>query len=286
LPTVYSNCASLSSDRHSIELPADRNRCSECRDALATAAHELKTPLAIMAGYLQLLLAQRLGPLTPKQVEVLTEMQESGVRLSNFVQNLLAYASMKVERFEMQYEMGDMNACVREIAELWSQRLHDKAIAFYFLPAENLPPFRFDWFKVQHIVSNLLDNAMKYTPARGTVWLHTEPYFWERRASQAKPLADRRHRRLCAPNCCRITVADTGPGIEPEYQQEIFEEYFRLTPAESRVEGYGLGLAIARKLVQAAGGKIWVESEPGNGSKFSFLVLLSPPQDAQRSVTQ
>jgi NtrC-family two-component system sensor histidine kinase KinB len=77
-------------------------------------------------------------------------------------------------------------------------------------------------------------------------------------------------------------VADTGPGIEPEYQQEIFDEYFRLTRGGVRTEGHGLGLAIARKLVQAWGGKIWVESEPGNGSKFSFLVLLSPAGSKRR----
>ena len=282
MQTVYSNRSDLSTSSHNLELLADGGQCADCREALATAAHELKTPLSVMAGYLQLLLAQKLGPLTPKQVEVLTEIQENGARLSNFVHNLLAYASMKVERLEMQYEVGEMNACIREIAELWSPRFHEKAVAFYFLPAENLPPFPFDWFKVQHVVSNLLDNAMKYTPASGTVWLHVEPYFWERRAGQEKRPVDRRHRRLAAPNCCRVTIADTGPGIEPQYQQEIFEEYFRLTHAGSRTEGYGLGLAIARKLVQAAGGKIWVESEPGNGSKFSFLVLLKPQRIPQR----
>lgn len=267
----------MASASQSVELLNAGSHCSACGDALATAAHELKTPLAIMAGYLQLLLTQKLGPLTPQQLDVLTEMQDNGARLSNFVQNLLAYASLKVDRFEMQYEVADINACVREIAELWAQRFQDKAIAFYFLPGENLKPFAFDWYKVQHVVSNLLDNAMKYTPASGTVWLHVEPYFWERRSIERLPLMERRNRRMISPNCCRISVADTGPGVEPQYQQEIFEEYFRLPPESSHVEGHGLGLAIARQLVQAGGGKIWVESEPRNGSKFSFLTLFNPP---------
>jgi signal transduction histidine kinase len=229
-----------------------------------------------MGGYLHLLLTQKLGPLTDRQVEVLSEMQANGTRLGNFVQNLLTYATLKVDRFEMQNEVADINACLREIAELWSQRFQDKAIAFYFLPGDNIAPFPFDWFKMQHVVSNLLDNAMKYTPSSGTVWLHVEPYFWDRRTMQRKPLVERRRRRVVSPNCCRVSVSDTGPGIAPEFQQEIFEEYFRLTPQGTRAEGYGLGLAIARRLVQAAGGKIWVESEPGSGSKFSFLMLLSP----------
>ena len=255
---------------HKMELFGDEH------DALASAAHELKTPLAIMGGYLQLLLAQKLGPLNPRQVEVLTEMQANGARLSNFIQNLLTYTSLKVDRFEMQYEVGDINACVREIAEVWAQRFQDKAIAFYFLPDDRLRSFPFDYYKVQHVVSNLLDNALKYTPSSGTVWLHLEPYFWERRTVEHQPEVERRRQAIHEPNCCRISVSDTGPGIAPEFQQEVFDEYFRLRRKGVRAEGHGLGLAIARRLVQAAGGKIWVESEPPNGSKFSFLLLLNP----------
>ncbi len=229
-----------------------------------------------MGGYLHLLLTEKLGPLSARQVEVLTEMQANSARLSNFIQNLLTYTSLKVDRFEMHYEVGDINECIREIAEVWAQRFNDKAIAFYFLPNEKLEQFPFDYYKVQHVVSNLLDNAMKYTPSSGTVWLHVEPYFWERRTVSRPPLVERRKERMVAPNCCRISVSDTGPGIAHEFQQEIFEEYFRLTPQGMRAEGYGLGLAIARRLVQTAGGKIWVESEPGSGSKFSVLVLLNP----------
>ena len=267
--------ARMSRSNHQLEVVTEEH-CSCCRDALASAAHELKTPLAIMGGYLQLLLSEKLGPLNTRQVEVLTEMQANGVRLSNFIQNLLTYTSLKVDRFELNYELGSINECIREIAEVWAQRFQDKAIAFYFLPNERLEPFPFDYYKVQHVVSNLLDNAMKYTPSSGTVWLHVEPYFWERRTVQRPPLVERRKQRVAGPNCCRISVSDNGPGIAPEFQQEIFDEYFRLTPQGTRAEGYGLGLAIARRLVQSAGGKIWVESEPGSGSKFSFLVLLNP----------
>lgn len=268
--------AKIGSAKPAIDLLSEDGHCPACRDALAAAAHELKTPLAIMGGYLHLLLTQKLGPLTPQQLEVLSEMQDNGVRLTNFIHNLLTYATLQVDRYEIQYEVGDVNACLREIAEVWAQRFQDKAIAFYFLPDEKLPAFAFDWYKVQHIVSNLLDNAMKYTPSSGTVWLHVEPYFWERRTIKRKPLVERRRRLVANPNCCRISVADTGPGIAPEFQQEVFEEYFRLTREGARTDGHGLGLAIARRLVQAAGGKIWVESEPGSGSKFSFLCLLNP----------
>jgi signal transduction histidine kinase len=278
MDTFYANSSCIASESRKFRLTDDGAQTADVREALATAAHEIKTPLAVIDGYLHLLLERKLGPLTKKQTEVLTEIQENGLRLSNFVQNLLAYSSLKVERLQMNYETGDINECIQEIAELWSQRFVDKAIAFYFLPSEKLPRFRFDWFKVQHIISNLLDNASKYTPECGSVWVHVEPYFWERRSAKSKPAVDRRRFTNSAANCCRVTVADTGPGIEPEFQQEIFEDYFRLTREGTRADGYGMGLAIARKLVQAAGGKIWTESDPGHGSKFSFLLLLEPPQ--------
>ena len=276
METVYANSSCAARENRNFHLVQDSEPAADLREALATVAHEIKTPLGVIDGYLHLLLARKLGPLTKKQFEVLTEIQENGLRLTNFVQNLLAYASLKVERMEMQFEMGDMNACLQEIAELWSQRFLDRAIAFYFLPSEKLPRFRFDWFKVQHIISNLLDNASKYTPEGGTVWLHVDPYFWERRSAKSQPPVDRRRAANNGANCCRVTVADTGPGIDPEFQQEIFEDYVRLAHEGTRADGYGMGLAIARKLVQAAGGKIWVESDPGHGSKFSFLLLLNP----------
>ena len=272
--------AKISPVRQKLELVTEEH-CSCCRDALASAAHELKTPLAIMGGYLHLLLTEKLGPLSPRQIEVLTEMQANGVRLSNFIQNLLTYTSLKVDRLEMHYELGDINDCIREIAEVWSQRFHDKAIAFYFLPNDKLEQFPFDYYKVQHVVSNLLDNAMKYTPSSGTVWLHVEPYFWERRTVSRPPLVERRKERVIGPNCCRISVSDTGPGIAPEFQQEIFEEYFRLTTQGTRAEGYGLGLAIARRLVQSAGGKDLGRKRTRHRQQVLFPGITEPPAQAR-----
>ena len=99
---------------------------------------------------------------------------------------------------------------------------------------------------------------------------------WERR-TVSKPAAsgERRRQTTGAPNAVKVSVSDTGPGITPEYHQEIFDDFFRL-PSSEASEGMGLGLAIARRLVQGMGGKIWVESEPGAGCKFSFLIPLKP----------
>jgi signal transduction histidine kinase len=130
---------------------------------------------------------------------------------------------------------------------------------------------------VQRVVSNLLENASKFTPGGGTVWLHAEPYMWERRSVDSSGLpAERRRQPSSQPNSVKVSVADTGPGIPAEYHIEVFDDFFRL-PQNERQAGMGLGLAIARRLVTNMDGKIWVESEPGAGCKFSFIIPLHPP---------
>ena len=246
-------------------------------NALASAAHDLKTPLAILNGYVELLQSEKLGVLNERQREVLGDMRSSGQRLQHFIQDFLTFAFLETGEMKMQYELGDVNACLSEVCRLWSSRFQEKGLALYFLANDKLAPFAFDSAKVQRVISNLLENASKFTPSGGTVWLHAEPYMWERR-SVTKPEITRERRRqpLSAPNAVKISVSDTGPGIPAEYHIEVFDDFFRLPQNENQSEGMGLGLAIARRLIHGMGGKIWVESEPGTGCKFSFLIPLTP----------
>jgi len=246
-------------------------------NALASAAHDLKTPLAILNGYIELLQSGKLGPLNERQREVINDMQSSGQRLQHFIQDFLSYTVLETGELRMQFEHGDVNACLSEVCRLWSHRFQEMGLALYFLANDKLVPFSFDSAKIQRVISNLLENACKFTPSGGTVWLHAEPYMWERRGA-TKPGVERERRRqpLSTPNAVKVSVADTGPGIPPEYHVEVFDDFFRLPSNENQSDGMGLGLAIARRLVNAMGGKLWVESEPGAGSKFSFLVPLKP----------
>ncbi len=246
-------------------------------NALASAAHDLKTPLAILNGYIELLQSEKLGALNDRQREVIGDMHSSGQRLQRFIQDFLSYTVLETGELRMQFEHGDINACLSEVCRLWSHRFQEKGLALYFLANDKLAPFVFDSPKIQRVISNLLENASKFTPSGGTVWLHAEPYMWERRGA-TKPGVERERRRqpLSAPNAVKVSVADTGPGIPPEYHVEVFDDFFRLPSNENQSDGMGLGLAIARRLVNAMGGKLWVESEPGGGSKFSFLVPLKP----------
>jgi signal transduction histidine kinase len=246
-------------------------------NALASAAHDLKTPLAILNGYIELLQSEKLGHLNDRQREVIRDMQSSGQRLQHFIQDFLSYTVLETGELRLQYEQGDVNACLSEVCRLWSHRFQEKGLALYFLANDKLVAFPFDSAKIQRVISNLLENASKFTPAGGTVWLHAEPYMWERRgAPKAAVEKERRRQPLSTPNAVKVSVADTGPGIPPEYHVEVFDDFFRLPNNENQSDGMGLGLAIARRLVNAMGGKLWVESEPGAGSKFSFLVPLKP----------
>jgi signal transduction histidine kinase len=246
-------------------------------NALASAAHDLKTPLSILNGYIELLQSEKLGQLNERQREVLRDMHSNGERLQRFIQDFLSFTALETGELKLKLETGNINASLSEVCRLWSPRFQEKGLALYFLANEKVPPFPFDVPKVERVISNLLENASKFTPAGGTVWLHAEPYMWERR-SIAKPSVaqERRRRPLTQPNSVKISVSDTGPGIPPEYHLEIFDDFFRL-PTSEKIEGMGLGLSIARRLVLAMGGKIWVESEPGAGCKFSFIVPLAPP---------
>lgn len=243
--------------------------------ALATAAHRLKTPLAIISGYIELLLNQKAGPLVQRQQDILQESHENCERLTRFIQDFLTYSALETGAVTLKPEMGGLNACLEDVYELWLPRFQKKGVALYLSPGYTFKPFLFDSFKIEEVVSNLLENALKFTPTRGSVWISAELHFWDRRHRHEHwGPNEKRQRADASPNAVRITVSDTGPGIEPEFHSEIFDDFFRVPGVSETSEGTGLGLAIARRLVQAHGGKIWVESELGAGSKVSFLLPL------------
>ena len=252
-----------------------RDRFRRTTIALSSAAHDLKTPLAILNGYTELLQSEKLGPLNARQREVLADMSSNGQRLQHFIQDFLTFTVLETGELRMQYELGDINVALSEVCRLWSPRFQERGLALYFLANEKISPLPMDAAKIQRVISNLLDNASKFTPQGGTVWLHAEPYVWERRAASKPTSGERRRQSTGAPNAVKVSVSDTGPGIPPEYHSEIFDDFFRL-PGSEAAEGMGLGLAIVRRLVHGMSGKIWVESESGAGTKFSFLIPMSP----------
>jgi signal transduction histidine kinase len=238
---------------------------------LASAAHELKTPLAVIKGYYDLMLAGSLGKLSDKQRDILEESKESCERLVRLVSMFLNYSALESGKLVLQLRENDLRDCLEEVAKRWSEAFQRKGVKLEASFDPSIPNFRFDYQKVQQAAANLLDNALKHTPAAGTVTLRAGPHFWERRVAEVAPIQERRRFRLPRPNSVEVSVADSGPGIPAEHHQEIFEDFVRV---DRNTTGMGLGLAIAKRLIQAHRGKIWVESEPVGGSKFTFLLPM------------
>jgi two-component system sensor histidine kinase TorS len=253
-----------------------QERFQRTTNALGSAAHDLKTPLAILNGYVELLQSEKLGVLNARQREVLSDMQSSGKRLQQFIQDFLTYSALETGGLMMRFEAGNINDCLSDVCRLWSTRFQEKGLALYFLANDKLPVFPFDSPKLERVISNLLENSFKFVQQGGTVWLHAEPYMWERRATSLPAAgSERRRHDNSQPNSVKVSVSDTGPGIPAEFHQEVFDDFFRL-PGNENKEGMGLGLAIVRRLMQGMGGKVWVESDPGAGCKFSFLIPFKP----------
>lgn len=238
---------------------------------LASAAHELKTPLAVIKGYYDLLLTNSLGKLTDKQKDILEESKESCERLVRLVSMFLNYSALESGKLVLQLRENDLRDCLVEMTARWSEAFQRKGVKLESQIDPSIPTFKFDYQKVQQAAANLLDNALKHTPPGGTVTLRGKPHFWERRVAEVAPVEERRRFRLPRPNSVEVSVTDSGAGIAPEHHQEIFEDFVRV---DRNTSGMGLGLAIAKRLIQAHRGKIWVESESQRGSTFAFLLPM------------
>jgi signal transduction histidine kinase len=238
---------------------------------LASAAHELKTPLAVIKGYYDLLLAGSLGRLTDKQRDILEESKDSCERLVRLVSMFLNYSALESGKLVLQLRENDLRDCLEELSKRWSEAFQRKGVKLDASFDPSIPTFRFDYQKVQQAAANLLDNALKHTPSGGTVTLRAAPHFWERRVAAMAPVEERRRFKLPRPNSVEVSVADSGPGIAAEHHQEIFEDFVRV---DRNTSGMGLGLAIAKRLIQAHRGKIWVASESKTGSRFTFLLPM------------
>ncbi len=238
---------------------------------LASAAHELKTPLAVIKGYYDLMLTGSLGRLSDKQRDILEESKDSCERLVRLVSMFLNYSALESGKLVLQLRENDLRDCLDELAKRWSEAFQRKGVKLEASFDPSIPTFRFDYQKVQQAAANLLDNSLKHTLAGGSVVLKAAPHFWERRVAAVAPVEERRRFRLPRPNSVEVSVKDSGPGIAAEHHQEIFEDFVRV---DRNTSGMGLGLAIAKRLIQAHRGKIWVESEPKSGSRFTFLLPM------------
>ncbi len=218
-------------------------------DLVATASHELKTPLAGLRLAVHLLLEEAVGPLTDKQTELLIDARENTERLVRIVDHLLSLARLERGRTPLAVRPADplelLRAAAGRVGPLAAGRRVTVAAG-----ADPLPPVAGDAEQLGRALDNLLVNAVNYTDPGGSITLAARP---------------------AGAGRVELTVADTGVGIAAEHLPHVFDRFFRI-PEQSRGEGTGLGLAIVKEVVAAHGGDVTCESEPGRGTTFRIVL--------------
>ncbi|MBI4459449.1 MAG: HAMP domain-containing histidine kinase [Acidobacteria bacterium] len=250
---------------------------------LAQTAHELRTPLTALKGYLSLLSNDKVGPVNPLQLELVNCSLHTCQRLLRLTHSLADLSALTGQRNQLQFQESKIEESIqRAVAEL-QPAAEAKGLQFSLDCAVDLPLVRFDLDRMQQVFVNLLDNAVKYTPAGGRVAVRCGLYFWDRRMVRETVHARGDLRRQDSPppfNSVQVVVEDSGIGISPEVLPQIFQEYCRGTNGNGKGngngntggKGFGLGLAVARQIVAAHEGRIWAESELGVGSRFAVLL--------------
>lgn len=216
---------------------------------IAAVSHELKTPLASILGFSELLLDDNYGP--GELREFLENIQYSSLRLKDMVNNLLDTSRLEAGRFSISPQPVDLQYTLAQTARSFAGLAKLSQIRFV-CELDPLPIIEADPERIGQVVGNLLSNAFKFCPRQGTIWLRA-----------------RSHGGVL------LEVEDTGPGIPLEEQDQLFSRYSRTRSAISRgIAGTGLGLYISKAIVEAHHGRIWVESQEGQGAKFSVRLPM------------
>jgi GAF domain-containing protein len=219
---------------------------------LANMSHELRTPLNAIIGFSEVLAERMFGELNEKQEEYLKDIYASGNHLLSLINDILDLSKIEAGRMELELTDFDLPQAIDNALILVRERAGRRGIALEHSVDERLGEIRGDERKVKQVLLNLLSNALKFTPEGGRV---------DVRAGLVDGMAE-------------ISVTDTGVGIAPEDQGAIFEEFRQVGTAEKKAEGTGLGLTLCRKFVELHGGLIWVKSEVGAGSTFTFRIPM------------
>jgi GAF domain-containing protein len=217
---------------------------------LANMSHELRTPLNAIIGFSEVLGDRMFGELTDKQEEYLNDIMESGQHLLSLINDILDLSKIEAGRMELELTEFDLPQAIDNAVTLVRERAGRRGIALRQAVDERLGEIRGDERKVKQVLLNLLSNALKFTSEGGRIDVSAR--FQDASAE--------------------ISVADTGVGIAPEDQEAVFEEFRQVGTAAKKVEGTGLGLALSRKFVELHGGRIWVTSQVGVGSTFTFRI--------------
>jgi signal transduction histidine kinase len=227
---------------------------------LSTVSHELRTPLASIKGFATTLLRQDVDWDESTRREFLAIIDEESDRLAELIGNLLDMSRIEAGTLRVEPEPTDLSPLILETAAEFQMMAHEHQIEAHLPPS--LPPALADPRRIRQVLRNLVENAVKYSPEGGAITISVQP----------------------AAGRLQIDVGDQGIGIEPQQLDAVFDRFYQVDSASTRkVGGAGLGLSICKAIVEAHHGAIWVESQPGIGSTFSFTLPLAPsPQQSSK----
>ena len=220
---------------------------------MATISHELKTPLSSIDLSLKLLMDDRIGALNKEQNKLVNNVYEDSRRLLNYVNDLLDYTRIESGKVELQIVSTDSNKVIQYAVEAMQTTLEQKHIQLQIIKPDNIPPILADDEKTAWVLTNLISNGARHSSENSKLTIAVT---------------------LDTPGFVTFSVEDQGSGIDAKYHERIFERFVQVSKAASP-GGSGLGLAIAKDFIEAQGGKIWVESELGEGSKFKFTLPVA-----------
>jgi PAS domain S-box-containing protein len=219
---------------------------------LASISHELRTPLHTIIGFSELLAEESEGPLNEEQRRFLGHIHRDSEHLLALINDVLDFSRIEAGGLNLHAEVLPLGEAISEVVNALRPRAEAKGISMLTDVVGNIRVSA-DQLRLRQVLYNLLSNAVKFTPAAGTISVSVAPVQSERSV--------------------RITVSDTGIGIADEERVHIFDKFYQVGVTTGGVrEGTGLGLAICKQLIEMHGGTIWVESEPGRGSRFHFTL--------------
>jgi two-component system phosphate regulon sensor histidine kinase PhoR len=221
------------------------------RDFVANVSHELRTPVTVIRGYTEILLSEGGDTDSERARRFLEIINNHSERLATLIGDLLALSELESGDLTLELAPFKIQNAVRRSWKLLEQQAHGKGITVDWQEIEDLPPVMADSGRIEQVLINLLDNAIKYTPEGGAISVSA--------SDSGETLT--------------INVSDTGIGIPPPDQPRIFERFYRVNKSRGGdVPGTGLGLSIVKHIVQLHGGAVSVDSIPGRGSTFAFTL--------------
>jgi len=237
---------------------------------LSVVSHELKTPLTSIRMGVHLMLEERLGYLNGSQTEILLTIREDSNRLQQIIENLLDMGRMESGRGVMDLRPHHLDEIIHQTTDAMESAFRDRGVSLQIDLSPDLPRVMVDPARIGHVFSNLLSNALKHTPPGGEVKIS---------GMGVSPMKDENGPDAHATGAT-ISITDTGPGIAAEHLNKIFERFYRV-PGQSAATGAGLGLAIAREIVELHGGQLTVRSKEGHGATFTFTLAAEPANRPQ-----